>query len=501
MVETMVRAVSTVAHNMLRAVSAWRQTIGSEHVVTDPAVLARAETATFATSAKVIAVLRPADADETAACLRVAHAEGLAVHPVSRGLNWGFGSRVPPTSGAVLVDLARMDAIVAFDEERAVVTLQPGVTFSQLDAFLREQGSRCFMPAIGGSGHASVVGNAIQRGHGIGPAPRRIDAVGAVEGLLLDGTPVAAGYPRQTAFHGAEAHRHGVGPSLAGLFFQSDLTVVTCMTLTLERRPAQLRLFSGRIGGGEALAELLERLRPLLLDGALGRSLFTVWNTYKYVAARSRYPWSAMNGAVPLDLPVLGTQPEWLFSGALYAPTAAHAAATTDALMGLGDVLAALRILDPGSDEAIHAAPTFLGTPSGRNLSSIYWRKPGRLAGSPAPERDRCGILHLCPLLPMGHEAAEVLRRIEAQVLAHGFEPQIGFDCADARTIEVFVTIAYDRDRGDDEPALACHDAVLRELEAAGFPPYRLGVQSADRSRRTGPIGDELVKLLSPGSR
>jgi len=36
-----------------------------------------------------------------------------------------------------------------------------------------------------------------------------------------------------------------------------------------------------------------------------------------------------------------------------------------------------------------------------------------------------------------------------------------------------------DRDLpGEDERAMACHDELLSELIAAGYPPYRLGVQS-----------------------
>jgi 4-cresol dehydrogenase (hydroxylating) len=39
----------------------------------------------------------------------------------------------------------------------------------------------------------------------------------------------------------------------------------------------------------------------------------------------------------------------------------------------------------------------------------------------------------------------------------------------------------YDRDLpGEDQRAAACHDRVLRELLDAGFPPYRLGVQSME---------------------
>jgi 4-cresol dehydrogenase (hydroxylating) len=41
------------------------------------------------------------------------------------------------------------------------------------------------------------------------------------------------------------------------------------------------------------------------------------------------------------------------------------------------------------------------------------------------------------------------------------------------------VALAYDREvEGEDERALACHDALRRKLSEAGYPPIRLGIQS-----------------------
>lgn len=209
----------------------WRLIAGHENVVTDPAVISRAEVATFATSARIMAILRPANAGEAAACMAAAHRHGIDVHPVSRGLNWGLGSKTPAVSGAAVMELHRLDRIVGFDESSAFVTVEPGVTFRQLDAFLKARGSRLFLPAIGGSPDASIIGNAIQRGHGIGPSSQRADAIGSMEVVLRDGTVASTGYLPGSIFTGGETHRHGAGPSLAGLFQQGFMGIVTRMTL------------------------------------------------------------------------------------------------------------------------------------------------------------------------------------------------------------------------------------------------------------------------------
>ena len=81
---------------------------------------------------------------------RTANRFRIPIYPISSGLNWGYGSRVPPQSG-VLVDLRRLNRIVEFDEELAFVTIEPGVTQRQLQAFLEARGSRLWMDATGAS--------------------------------------------------------------------------------------------------------------------------------------------------------------------------------------------------------------------------------------------------------------------------------------------------------------------------------------------------------------
>ena len=81
--------------NLAQALEAWRGIVGAEHVLTDPATLSAAETATFATTHRVPAVVRPGSREEVRACVRVANEHRVPVYPVSTGKNWGYGSRVP----------------------------------------------------------------------------------------------------------------------------------------------------------------------------------------------------------------------------------------------------------------------------------------------------------------------------------------------------------------------------------------------------------------------
>ena len=131
------------------AVTEWRSTLGPGHVECDEKILDGASTATFLTQSRVRAILRPGTRSEVQECVRTANRFGVPVYPVSSGKNWGYGSRVPAQDG-VLLDLARLNRIVDFDEELAYVTIEPGVTAATASPVSPRRGmSNLWMDATG----------------------------------------------------------------------------------------------------------------------------------------------------------------------------------------------------------------------------------------------------------------------------------------------------------------------------------------------------------------
>ena len=150
------------------ALREWRAAIGSEYVLQDAKLLDAVNAATFATDAKVWAVLRPASREQVQECVRIANRHRVPIHPVSSGKNWGYGSRVP-TSAGISLDLGRLNRILDFDEDLAYVTIEPGVTQGQLYEFLQQRKSRLWMDATGASPECSIIGNTMERGFGHTP--------------------------------------------------------------------------------------------------------------------------------------------------------------------------------------------------------------------------------------------------------------------------------------------------------------------------------------------
>src|SRR5690242_2557318 len=227
--------------------------VGAEHVITDPACLRAAETATFPSHNRIPAIVRPANRAEVQECLRVANRFQVPVYPVSSGKNWGYGSRVAPVSGCLLLELGRMNRILDFSEQLAYVTVEPGVTQAQLYDFLRARGSALWMDATGASPDCSLIGNALDRGFGHTPYGDHFANSCGLEVVLASGEVVETGFSRFPAAKAAPLYRWGVGPSLDGLFSQSNFGVVTRMTVWLMPAPEYFQAYYFTVERGEDL--------------------------------------------------------------------------------------------------------------------------------------------------------------------------------------------------------------------------------------------------------
>ena len=282
-----------------QALEQWVAALGADHVILDTPRRQAAETATFTTTHRIPAIIRPANREEVQECLRVANRFRIPVYPVSSGKNWGYGSRVPSRDASVLLDLSRMNRIQEFDEKLAYVTVEPGVTQRQLFQFLGARNSGLWMDATGSSPDCSLIGNVVERGFGHTPYGDHFAQVCAFEVVLPTGDLAETGFSRFGSAPSGRVYRWGVGPSLEGLFSQSNLGIVTRMTIWLMPAPEHFEAFFFQCNRHDQLAPLVEALRPLRLQGVL-RSTVHIANDYKVLGGIQQYPWQETNGETPL---------------------------------------------------------------------------------------------------------------------------------------------------------------------------------------------------------
>ena len=467
------------------ALRKWADAIGAEHVICEAAVLDRWQTATHATSQQVLALLRPGSAKQVAECVRLANLHQTPVYPVSRGRNWGLGSRVP-ASDAVIIDLARLDRIIAVDERFGCITLEPGVTFEQVHACLTERKSQWFLPVIGGPADASVLGNCVERGDGIGPQCERLSNMCSLEVVLPDGSIVHTGFGPSNSTPLSTLSSMPAGPYLDGLFTQSNLGILTRATLWLARRPQHLQLVSARIPQ-DGLAAYIDSLQRLICDLGTSACTFSLWNGYK------------LNARLGLDERELASD-AWYSNGCLYAASPSMANAQRElAIQSLEGSSALLEVLDDSSiPDLRERLGLFLGGPSNDNVRSFYMEKPSIPKGDLDPDRDRCGAIWLCPEVRFdGLTVSGVVDSCEKIMRSSGYDPVIGMSAVTHRTLRVFISILYDRDKlGEDDRAIHCNHQLQQFLSAAGMLPFRLGIHSMHLAAQTNVTRWNLVQQI-----
>jgi 4-cresol dehydrogenase (hydroxylating) len=337
-----------------------------------------------------------------------------------------------------------------------------------------------------------VLANALERGDGSGPYGDRVNHVCALEVVLPTGEVVHTGQDRFAGAKAAPVLRHGVGPAIDGLFSQSNLGIVTRLTLWLAPLPRSLAIVRFSVDEPKRLGIMVDACRVLRQGGSL-RSVVGIWNDYRVLSTRMQYPWDLTSGATPLrrdQLASLGAGGAWFGSTAIYAPSVGEGRAARahveHALRPYVDHLSIdVRTGDPSSGHELFDAqdPAFLflqGIPHENSLRSLYWRKRMPIPEPIDADRDRCGAIWTSLALPFrGRDVVDLVPALEEVMFAHDLEPMLAMVGQTERALYLVPLVIYDRDApGADEAAMRCHDAIIAKACAAGYPPYRLGVQS-----------------------
>lgn len=495
------------------ALAAWRAALGSARVDTDPAVLARYAASTAGWSTTPLAILQPRTTAEVVQVVQAAAAAGVPVYPLSGGRNWGYGDACALADGHAIVDLSGMNRILEADGDLAYVVIEPGVTQRQLSRYLLEQGLPLWMDCTGAGPDTSLVGNILERGFGHSPYGNRFQNVAGMRIVLANGEVVDTGFGHFPSAVNGRVYPYGVGPYVDGLFTQSNFGIVTSLGLWLMPQTAALNHFLCAVPTHEAIAPVIDALRPLRLDGTL-RSILHVGNDLRVLSGGMTYPRELVGSAGPLPEAVrahlrasagIGA---WTVSGALYGtaeqvaaarralrralrPTPARAQFLDERKLAAGAVVAhLLGNTGPGRRLAAKVAlgralfDMNRGIPNGRFLAGAYWRRRGGLPPDfPAganPAVDNCGMLWVSPVLPMrGADLLRVHALAEPIFHAHRFDLFATFSMINERALGGVLTVAYDKEDPDEAArARRCYRQLFDTLVGAGYIPYRVGLQS-----------------------
>ncbi|MBW4717993.1 FAD-binding oxidoreductase [Saccharothrix obliqua] len=407
-------------------------------------------------SRDVPGVIAPRTVDEVRQVVR-AFAGAGRLHPVSTGRNWGLGSAEPARDDAVVLRLDGLDRVRDLDTARGWAVVEPGVTQGGLARLLT--GTDRLLNLTASSAHTSVVGNALDRG--VGLRRQRVDDVLGLEVVLADGTLAHVGWwpdpERPTS-----VYRHGLGPSLAPLFLQSDLGVVTAAAVHLPPR-AEARHVLRLSFAKQDLVPAIDRLRRWSAQGLVSGVL----KVFDFTAAE--------------------------FYGGAVGGFLAHVCVegTTASAAALADVVraeaAGLFTEEPGPPTDLIA----------RTVAGLYAGDPAlndevlaATLGHHADDVDRHGEgwLFFLPMVPFtGADIRHALGLLDRVLEETGVRCGATLNALGPDLVDFVVPVKFRRTAEESARAHRALDRVHELFAAAGYPPYRLDVDHADLVDRLSP--------------
>lgn len=506
--------------------------LNAEDFKWDDATLQKYGRSTGVKSQTPIAVAYPRTTEHVQLLMAWATKHAVGLYPISCGKNWGYGDAQPSGMGQVVLDLGRMNRIIEVNPELAYTVIEPGVTQQQLYEHLKDNDYPLWMDCTGAGLDASLVGNTLDRGFGHTRYGDHFLTCCGMEVVLADGRVLNTGLGHYENARAERVYPYGVGPSLDGLFVQSNFGIVTKIGLWLMPKPEAFSAFFFFAEEEDELAELVDRLAPLRRQGLL-QSTIHIGNDLRILSARSRYPWDKTGGKTPLppdvrkDLRREHTVSAWTGGGAIYGTrdmvkateravkkalkpfkvkilndrrlTMAHRIRKLLGCFGGGQRLEQiLKVIEP-------VCGLMKGIPTNEPRRGATWRVRDREPDHPQDPLDaHAGLIWTSPVLPnRGADAAELMNLIEPIYERHGFEAMATFTMITERAMVCVTNISFDkRVEREVSAANACYAELMEAMMAAGYLPYRTAPSGYSRLRQNSTVfwdvAAQLKGLLDP---
>ncbi len=468
------------------------------------------------------AAVFPTDSAQVQAVVRLASRHDVPVWPVSTGKNWGYGEKTACYPGGITMILDRMTRIWHVDEELGYAVVDPGVTYKQLNDYLKQHGSGLWADVAGSTQYASVIGNALDKGRGLTPYADHFGAICGMDVVLADGELLQTGGGPTDNNQCRYVYKWGLGPYLDGMFAQSNLGIVVKAGVWLMPAPERFDWavfeFTKDI---DRFPEFIDEMRRLVFRGAM-RSRPHIANDFAMMCIVSQYPYELLAGRRCLDEAAMAKWrkqhgvPRWTFGCGLYgSPEEVRfqkralrrglgrhgmiqfvGVAAEDSLLGrIARWLAPFvnKLMgksDSFIDALIPAINLYKGIPTDFFARQVYFKshqeKPEQDID---PARDQCGFLWIGPVVPFtsGHimEALGLAKRIFDR---HEFDMFVELIVEGPRSVIMLLGVFYERnDQADAARATAWYQETRQSFLDKGYPPYRTTTMSMPNSTASNP--------------
>jgi len=421
------------------------------------------------------AAVAPTSVEQIQDIVGIANEYQLPLYPISTGRNLTYGGSAPVYSGSVVVDLKRMNRILAVDERDKTCLVEPGVSYFDMYRHLRDNGIRLWIDTAD-PGWGGLVGNALDRGGGYTARDYRdhFDAHCGMEVVLGNGAVVRTGMGASPDAKTWQLFKYGLGPWVDGIFSQSNFGIVTKMGFWLMEEPEAAALVNVTVPRRQDVVPLLDVLHSLMCEHtipsqttvaspvmngsgdpelvrlrSMGGASDADWNRY----AQGRPFWSAT----------------WAFYGARRIIDAQweHARDRLASIDGVQFRETASYTFPLGDDE-VEAVPAKnrLGIPSLNLFGS-------RTSPGAAPSE---GHLDFSPMIPPRGEELIALSDVTGKIYADlGLTPSpVAGLMFHPRTMICFHSVPTFRNAADNQRTRRLFETLVRTSAASGWPIYRI---------------------------
>lgn len=427
--------------------------------------------------------VRPANTAEVQAVVRLANELQVPLWTFSRGKNLGYGGPEPRDQGMVALDLSRMNRIIEVDDRLCYAVVEPGVTFFDLFDYIQERGLKVWMsvPALG---WGSVVGNMLDRGYGMTPMGDHVKSLCGLEVVLPDGDIVRTGMGAMEGTDLGPIFQGGFGPTLDGLFTQSNYGVVTQAGLWLQPWPETYVNGEVTVEREEDLPQLIDILTALRREDIIQNNALC-GNVVRAATMRgSKADFWDGEGSIP-DWRLEEMRREfglgqWNAKFGLYGDKGLcerRLEIIRERFAGMDGVTVTARLY--AGEEGRRVAYEDIAEMDRTQMAGVPTLKPLSTVGWAAEDG---GHIDAAPIIPArGEEVYAFYQEARRLYAEYGFDLYIGYHLYPRHMVHVTMIFF---ERGNAEMLGRARELYSRLLDAArarGYAPYRSHVDYMDR--------------------
>ena len=438
------------------------------------------------------AAIMPGSVEQIQQIMKILNRFKVPVYTISTGKNLGYGSAAPVQRGQIVMDLRRMNRILSVDPDLCTALVEPGVTYQQLYDYIQERNLPLWFSCPAPSAIAGPLGNTVDRGVGYTPYGEHFLFSCGMEVVLANGDVLRTGMGAMPNSNTWQVFKWGYGPTLDGIFTQSNYGIVTKLGMWLMPEPPDFRPFCIRYPDEADIAKIVDGLRPLRIAMIIPNAVViahTLWEAPCTPVKRADY--HSGPGAIT-DEAVQRIQQDhnigaWNVYAGLYGTKE-----TNDANWKIIEAVAAATggsivtaEQSRGSKALEYRFDLMKGKPNLGEFALYNWRGGG-------------GSIWFAPVSQAkGSETLKQMKMAKEILGKHGLD-YTGEFIVGWRDMHHIIDILFDRsDAKQMQSAYACYDELLHTFAREGYGLYRANTAFAEKVAATyGPVKRDVERRL-----